>query len=226
MPTHTVGQDRADAARAGTQTIGRERAAEVAPVTPAEKSKAQRRIKTMRRSLKGWLKARKLNDEAAMGKVKAKVPPHVLAKTLPMARDWALEQQLAVQLHGLLSEFMDASQLPNPDITKDPNAAVKLAEIAVDGKLPSEVSKPSSQGVWPVLFIWPAVILVGIVAFTIMAKISSDADVAKHKEEELSIRSGARTDSGFWLKMAGIAVVGWIAWDKLGVKKAFKKGGA
>jgi hypothetical protein len=222
MPVHTTGQDRAAAAKAGTQTIGRERASEVAPVTPAEKSKAQRRIKSMRRSLKGWLKARIRNDQAAMGKVKAKVPPHVLAKTLPMARDWALEQQLAIQIHGLLSEFMDAAQLPDPDISKDPNAAVKLAQIAVNGKLPEEANKPSPQGVLPLL-IWPVVILAGMVAFTIMTKISSDADVAKHKEEEISLRAGARTDSGFWLKMAGIAVVGWVAWDKLGVKKAFKR---
>lgn len=195
----------------------------VAPVTPAEKAKAEKRIKKMRRSLKRWLKKRRINDEAAMGKRKAKVPASVLARTLPLARDWALEQRLAVQLHGLLSEFMDAAQLPNPDIAKDPNAAVKLAQIAISGRLPAEAQAPTAQGFVPVLFIWPIIIVVGMVMFTIMSKISSDADLAELKENNRCIESGACTDSGFWLKMAGVAVVGWIAWDKLGVKKAFKK---
>jgi hypothetical protein len=221
MPTHTVGQDRADAARAGTHTVGRERAAEVgAPVTPAEKSKAEKRIKSMRKSLKRWLKARKINDEAAMGKRKAAVPAAVLAKTLPLARDWKLEQRLAVQLHGLLSEFMDAAQLPNPDIAKDPNAAVKLAAIAVNGKLPAEANQPQAQGF---IFMWPIVIVVGMVLFVVMGKIGSDADLAAQKEENRCIETKACTDSGFWLKMGAIAVVGWIAWDKLGIKKAFNK---
>jgi hypothetical protein len=215
MPTHTVGQDRATAARAGTQITGRERAAEVgAPVTHAEKSKAEKRIKGMRRSLKGWLKARKVNDDAAMGKRKAKVPASIIAQTLPLARDWKMEQQIALQLHGLMSEFMDASRLPGADISKDPNAAIKLAQVAVSGKLPTESSKPQAQGLLPVLFIWPIVLVVGMVMFTIMSKISSDADVAKHKEEEISIRDGSRTDSGFWMKMAAVSVIGLIVWNK------------
>jgi hypothetical protein len=194
-----------------------------APVTPAEKAKAEKRIKSMRRSLKRWLKARRANDEAAMGKRKAKVPAHVLAKTLPLARDWKLEQRLAVQLHGLLSEFMDAAQLPNPDISKDPNSAVHLADIAISGKLPAEANRPQAQGF---LFMWPIVVVVGMVLFVVMGKIGSDADLAALKEENRCKESGACTDSGFWLKMGAIAVVGWIAWDKLGVKKAFKKGGS
>jgi hypothetical protein len=221
MPTHTVGQDRADAARAGTHTVGRERAAEVgAPVTPAEKSKAEKRIKSMRRSLTKWIKKRGINDDAAMGKRKAKVPASILAKTLPLARDWKLEQRLAVQLHALLAEFMDSSQLPNPDIAKDPNAAVKLAQVAISGKLSNEANKPTAQGG---IFIWPIVIVVGMVMYTIMSKISSDADLAELKENNRCVETGACTDSGFWLKMGGVAVVAWIAWDMLGVKKAFKK---
>jgi len=192
----------------------------VAPVTPAEKSKAEKRIKSMRRKLTKWIKARQINDEAAMGKRKAKVPAAVLAKTLPLARDWKLEQRLAVQLHALLSEVMDASQLPNPDISKDPNAAVKLAQIAISGKLGGEAVSPSPQGI---IWLWPVVVVVGMVMFTIMGKISSDADLAELKEMNRCKETGACTDEGFWLKMAGIALVGWIAWDKLGVKKAFKK---
>jgi hypothetical protein len=195
------------------------------PVTPAEKAKAEKRIKSMRRSLARWIKKRKINDEAAMGRRKAKVPAHVLAKTLPLARDWALEQRIAIQLHGLLSDLMDASTLPDPDIAKDPNAAVKLAQIAIGGKLPSEARGPQAQGVLPIL-IWPVVVVIGMVALVAMSKISSDADLAELKENNRCVESGACTDSGFWLKMAGIAVVGWVAWDKLGVKKAFKKGSA
>jgi hypothetical protein len=194
-----------------------------APVTPAEKAKAEKRIKSMRRSLARWLKVRKINDEAAMGLRKAKVPASILAKTLPMARDWSLEQRLAIQLHGLLSEFVDAAQLPNADIAKDPNAAVKLAQIAVGGRLPNEANAPQAQGFLPLL-IWPVVVVVGMVLFVVMGKISSDADLAALQEENRCKASGACTDSGFWLKMGAIVVVGWIAWDKLGVKKAFQKG--
>jgi hypothetical protein len=117
---------------------------------------------------------------------------------------------------------MDASRLPDPDISKDPNAAIKLTRIAISGKLPAETKKPSAQAGLPI-FVWPAAVIVGMVMLTIMTKISSDADVARHKEEEISLRAGARTDSGFWLKLGAIAVVGWVAWDKLGVKKAFQK---
>lgn len=196
---------------------------QAAPVTPGEKAKAEKRIRKMRRSLKNWLKKRRINDEAAMGKRKAKVPASILAKTLPLARDWKLEQRLAIQLHGLLSEVTDASQLPSPDISKDPNAAVKLALIAINGKLSGEAQSPSPQGILPLVFIWPVVIVVGMVMFTIMSKISNDADLAELKEHNRCIESGACTDSGFWLKMGAAAVVGWIVWDKLGARKAFKK---
>lgn len=192
----------------------------VAPITSTEKMKAEKRIKSMRRKLSKWIKARRINDEAAMGRRKAKVPVAVLAKTLPLARDWKLEQRLAVRIHALLSEVMDASQLPNPDISKDPNAAVKLAEIAINGKLAEEAVSPSPQGI---IWLWPVVVVVGMVMFTIMSKISSDADLAELKEMNRCKETGACTDSGFWLKMAGAAIVGWVAWDKLGVKKAFKK---
>lgn len=194
-----------------------------APVSAQEKAKAIKRINKMRRSLRKWVKKRKINDDAAMGKRPAKVPAHVLAKTLPLARDWKLEQRLAIQIHGLLSSFMDSAQLPDPDISKDPNAAVALAQIAISGNVPGEAQSKTAQGFIPVLFIWPLVAVVGMVMLTIMSKIGSDADLAAQKEENRCIGSGACTDSGFWMKFGAIAVVGWIAWDKLGVKKAFNK---
>ena len=190
-----------------------------APVSNSEKARAEREIRRMRRSLESWLKFRRRNDQAAMGKAKSRVPAHVLAKVLPQSRDWALEQRLAVQLHALLSEIMDASQLPGPDISKNPNAAVDLAMIAISGKMPQEARSPSAQGI---VWLWPVAIIVGAVMFTLMSKISSDADVAKEKERLECIKSGACTDSGFWLKMGAIGVLAWIAWDKLGLKRALR----
>lgn len=193
-----------------------------APITPAEKAKAEVRIRKMRASLKEWLKFRGRMDDVATGKRKAKVPAHVVAKTLPLSRDWGLEQRIAVQLHALLSEVRDANSLPNPDIAKNPNAAVELAEIAIAGKLPSEANAPSAQGF---IWLWPAVVVVGLVMFTIMSKISSDADVAKEKERIECIKAGACTDSGFWLKMAGLSVVGLIGYRVLQSQGFLKKGG-
>jgi hypothetical protein len=177
----------------------------------------------MRRSLKGWLKARTLNDQAAMGKVKAKVPASVFAKTLALTRDWPTEQRLAIQLHGLLSEFMDSSRLPYPDITKDPNAAAKLATVAVSGKLPAESSQPQAQGGFAAFFTWPVAAIVGMVLFTVLSKISSDADVLKHREEEISKREGVTGFSSELLKYSLIAVGVWVVWDKFGLKEAAAK---
>lgn len=202
--------------------LGRDEALQ-APVSAAERALAERKLRSMKRSLKEWLMFRQRMDDAATGRIKAKVPASVIAKTLPHTRDWQAEQRLALRLHALLSEVMDANQLPHPDITKDPNAAVKLAKIALSGQTPGEAAAPSAQGFLPVVFIWPIVIIVGMAMFTIMTKISSDADVAKEKERLECIKVGACTDSGFWLKMGGIAVVAWIVWDKLGLKKGFKR---
>jgi hypothetical protein len=195
-----------------------------APMTAAEKAKVEARLNKMKGSLKDWLKFRKRMDDAAMGKRKAKVPASVLAKTLPLKRDWKLEQRLAVQMHALLSELMDASQLPNPDVTKDPNAAVKLAEIVVAGTPYGIPQGPQAQGIFPLLVLGG----IGAVALIFMQKISSDADVAKEKERIECIKAGACTDSGFWTKMAAVAVLGLIAKRSLEAQDmAFweKKGG-
>jgi hypothetical protein len=202
--------------------VGDDDLIQVAP-TPAEKAKAEQRIKKLRRSLTRWLKKRRVNDQAAMGLIKAKVPVSVLAKSLPLERDWNTEQRLAFRLHTLLSEVMDAASLPDPDISKDPNAAARLAEIVISGKLPAEARGPSSQGLLPLLFIWPVVIVIGMVMFSSMAKAENDADLLTLKEENRCKETGACTDEGFWLKWGAIAVVGWIAWDKFGLKEKFKK---
>ena len=50
--------------------------------------------------------------------------------------------------------------------------------------------------------------------------IKSKADVQLAHEERLCKESGACTDTGFWLKVASIGVIGWLAWDKLGLREA------
>lgn len=185
-----------------------------ASVTPGEAAKAERELKRMRSSLKGWLKFRLLNDQVAAGKMPSKLPRQVAAQIV--TADRAGEQQLALQLYTLLSEVMDAQRLPNPDLSTDPNAAVKLARIAITGKVPSEAAAPAAQGIF---WLWPVVIIVGGVLFTVMTAIRSRADVQKEKERLKCIQAGACTDYGFWLKISALLVGGWVVWDKLGLRE-------
>lgn len=162
-------------------------------------------------------------DQVANGVIvpnkKGKTPPGLLKAQLRSGRR-RTEQTLANHLHALLSEVFDAAQLPSPDVTRDPDAAVKLAQIAVSGQLPGESQTPSETGfVW----LWPAVIVVGMVLYTITTAIRSQADVAKEEERLRCIREGACTDYGFWLKVGSIAFLGWFAWEKLGVGARFRR---
>lgn len=191
-----------------------------ADVSPAEAAKAERELKRMQASLRGWLKYRARNDAVAQGKAESKLPADAAKNLLWRNRDWAGEQKLAEQLHTLLAEVMDASRLPDPDVRADPQAAVKLAKIAIDGKPPSEAKAPQAQGLF---WVWPVVIVVGAVLFTIMTAIRSRADVQKEKERIKCIEAGACTDYGFWLKFGGAALGLWIVWDKFGAREAFKK---
>jgi hypothetical protein len=147
------------------------------------------------------------------------LPPAVVGSTLRAER-YANEADLARQLYQLLVECgLDASSLPRPDVARDPDAAVKLAKIAISGKSPAEVSAPQAQGLaWFVL-----AIPVAGAALVISQYIKSKADVAMEQERLRCIESGACTDSGFWLKVASIAVIGWLAWDKMGLREAVNK---
>lgn len=197
--------------------------------TPAQKRQAEQAIKSMQRTLKSWLKFRQRMDRYVAGQVKAPalfrnpgakpLPPSVVGATLGAER-FNDEQDLAETLHALLTECgADASALPVPDISQDPNVAVKLATIAIKGKTPEEVSSNQAQGLaWFVLLIPVA----GIV-LTISQFIKSKADVAKDKERIRCIESGACTDAGFWLKVGAIAITAWLAWDKFGLREAVEK---
>lgn len=185
---------------------------------------ARRELKDMQGALKKWLKYRQLNDDVASGKIKTKVPREIAALRLSQNRDFEGEQKLANELHALLSEVFDSASLPDPRLGKNVSAAVKLAKIAIAGKLPSDVDNSSAAGfVW----LWPMVIVLGMVAFTITSVVKTQAEAQAEKEHTECIKSGACTDYGFWLKVAGVAVVGWILWDKVGlgdrIKGALKK---
>lgn len=197
------------------------------PNTPQNRKKAEAALKQMQRSLKKWLKKRKHMDEYVAGKIKAPalfrrakpLPPAVVGATLRAER-YADEQDLAETLYGLLIECgLDASALPAPNVEADPNAAVKLATVAITGKTPSEVQSPQAQGiVWFVL----AIPVAGVVLVASQF-IKSKADVALKKEEMRCVESGACTDSGFWLKVGAISLTAWLAWDKFGLREAIEK---
>jgi len=197
---------------------------------PVPQARAKASLKAMQRNLKGWLKYRKIMNDYIAGKREAPkvflapgvkpLPRATLAATLAAER-YADDQDLATKLYSLLTECgMDPASLPNPDVAQDPNAALKLATIAVRGKTPDEVPSAQAQGiVWFVLLIPVA----GAV-FVLSQYISSKAEVEKEKERLRCVQAGACTDSGFWLKIASVAVLGWLAWDKFGLREAAAKG--
>jgi hypothetical protein len=188
-------------------------------VTAEEKRKAETELRSMKRSLKDWLKFRDINNAVATGRTKGKYPTHVARIMIKRNRDWAHEQTLALELYALLSEVMDPQNLPDPDLSKDSDAAAKLARIAIAGKVEGEGPAEAQGLIW----LWPAVVVVGLVMFAIVTKIRSDADVAKERERYECIRQGKCTDYGFWLKVGGMVMVGWFAWEKLGVGVKVKK---
>lgn len=184
-------------------------------------------LRQMRRGLRGWLKYRRRMDDYVRGEVEAPLlfrrakplPPAAVAATLRRDR-LAEETDLAETLHALLVETgCDASALPRPDVAADPDAAVKLAEVAIRGVCPEEVSSAQAQGIaWFVL-----AIPLGAAVLVLSQVISSKADVAMEKERLRCVQSGACTDAGFWLKWGAILVGGWVAWDKLGLREVVRK---
>lgn len=205
-------------------------ASAAAPVTKASAAKAKAELRKMRDSLKEWLHYRAINTQVASGKAD-KVPTPLLKRPGarapdPRAMSWKLgreryerEQQMALQLHALLSEVFDAGDLPEPDLSDNPRAAVELANIAIAGKLPGEAPAPSEQGL---IWLWPLVIIVGAIAFTITSHIRNQAEIAKERERLECIEAGKCTDYGFWLKIGAVGFLGWLAWDKLGLGKKIK----
>jgi hypothetical protein len=202
-----------------------------APITSSQARAGKAELLKMRRSLVAWLRFRAMNDKIATGdaamlatpllRKPGAVPPPAAVMALRLRRDrYAYESELAAQLYQLLSEVHDSSKLPAPDIEKNPAAAVQLAQIAISGVLPGETVAPQAQGfVW----MWPAVVVIGVIAFVIMTAIKSSADAAAERERLECIKAGKCTDSGFWLKVGAIAVTAWVAYDKFGIGKGLVK---
>lgn len=219
-PSYQMGDDEALVAAAAT-----------APITKDQAVKAKRELQRMRASLTSWLKYRAVNDQIAAGaadavktpmfKTPGASPPPAAVMALRMRRSRAADEtELALQLHALLSEVFDAGALPSPDVAKNPNAAVLLAQIAIAGRLPGETTSPGAAGF---IWLWPLVIVVGAIAFVITSIIRSRADEAKEREHLECVKAGKCTDSGFWLKVGSLAVIGWLLWDKAGVGVRVRK---
>ena len=162
----------------------------------------------MRGSLKGWLKYRTLNDAVVAGTAPTKKPRKYAAEVIIASRNVATEQRLAKQLFVLLSDLMPDAQLPDPDLSKNPNAAVQLAQIAISGGAP--MHSPQAQGA--IAWWWPAIIVGGIL-LTVVTVVKTSADAAKEKERLACVQAGACTDYGFWLKAGGIAALVYVAWN-------------
>jgi hypothetical protein len=193
---------------------------ETAVVSSSDVANAKAELDRMKRSLAGWLKYRQLNDAVVAGTAPTKKPRAFAAEVVTQSRDWGAEQRLAKQLYVLLSESFPSVKLPESDVTKNPQAAVQLATIAIHGPGPA-VASPQAQGMawW-----WPAIVVGGLL-LAVTTAIKSAADVAKEKEHIACIQAGACTDYGFWLKAGGIAALLYIAWHGgLGerVKKVLK----
>ena len=195
---------------------------------PDSSSQAKASIKAMQASLRSWLKYRRIMDEAASG---TRTPPALFrmptAKPLPASviksglrkNRYDSEQELANNIHGLLVECgLDPATLPDSDVAMNPEAAVNLAEIAISGKCEGDLAAPQAQGlIW-----WALLIPVAGVVVIISAIIKNRADVAKEEERLRCIQSGQCTDSEFWIKAASIGVLGWLAWDKMGLREIAK----
>lgn len=191
-----------------------------AVVSTGDVANAKVELQRMKRSLAGWLKYRRLNDAVSAGVVPTKKSRAYAREVVAQSRDWNAEQRLAKQLHVLLSESFPNASLPDPDVAKNPQAAVQLATIAIRGP-GAEMASPEPQGM---AWLWP-VLIVGGLLLAVTTAIKTAADVAKDKEHTACIQAGACTDYGFWLKAGGVAALGFVAWQMgLGerVKKVFK----
>lgn len=185
-------------------------------ITSEQVGTAAAELAAMRRSLASWLRFRLLNDKVLAGKAKTRVPLAFAQRVIAQSRDLAVEQDLATKLHVLLSEVMPNVTLPNPDLRANPVAAVELANIALVGSSPTAAPPTGVGGILSASstthpWLWP-VLIVGGLLLAITTAIKTAADVAKDAEEKACIRAGACTDFGFFLKVGGIAMLGFVAW--------------
>ena len=187
--------------------------------TPGDKARAAAALRAMQASLKKWLKYRNAMNVAALEEKPGKRHGVIVKADALREERYATERQLASSLFALLTECgMPASALPSADVAADPDAAAKLAEIAIAGRCAAESSSPSPTGI-----IWFILIPVAGVILLASQWIKSQADVAMETERLRCVQSGHCTDEGFWIKVGAIALLGWLAWDKFGVREALSK---
>lgn len=192
-------------------------------ITTQEVQKAAKELARMRSALAAWLKYRSLNDQVLAGTAVTRKPLAYAQRVVATSRDMAAEQDLATNLTALLEAVMPGVPLPSPDVAQNPTAAVQLAQIALTGG--ATVSSPTATGSLGFAshpMMWPALIVLGVV-LVVTTAISSYADVAKDREEKACIEAGACTDYGWWLKMGGVALLAYFAWEKFGLKEFTKK---
>ena len=185
-------------------------------VSKADVQQAKIELDRMKRSLQSWLKYRQLNDAVVAGTAPTKKPRAYAREVVIQSRDLLSEQRLAKQLYVLLAESFPDAQLPDPNVIANPQAAVQLAQIAIHGPA---LSSPQTQGAW--YLSWP-ILVVGGLLLAVTTAIRSAADVSKEKERIACIQAGACTDSGFFLKIGGIAALAWVAWQ-MGLGERVKK---
>lgn len=187
-------------------------------VSASDVARAQAELERMKRSLRGWLKYRLLNDAVVAGTAPTK-KPRGYAIAVISNRNMTTEAKLAQQLYVLLTESFPDADIPLPDVTVNPNAAVVLAQMAISPTPPPAASAPIAAGM--AAWLWP-VLIVGGLLLAVTTAIQSQAEVAQTAEQTACIEAGACTDSGFWLKAGGIAMLVYVAWQ-MGVGDQVKR---
>jgi hypothetical protein len=181
-------------------SMGADEAISVPASAEVDPARAKAELSAMKSSLKKWLSWRKKSDSVAEGKIKPKkgrAIGHLKQKW--RAERLCGEQAMADKLYHLLSQVFDPAALPEADVAKDPDAAVKLAVIAVSGKLPTEATQPEEQGF---IWMWPLVLVLGVVGFVLTSKIRAEAEIEMEKERTRCIQEA-----------------GWFACDELALVK-------
>ena len=184
-------------------------------ITQKDVKKAAAELEAMRGSLRRWLSYRATNDRVLAGTAKLRKPVSYAQRVVATRRDMAAEQDLAQKLYELLSVTLPDVQLPNADVSANPNAAPQLAMIAITGQAPGTAAPALSGVTASHPWLWPVLIVGGLVIMVTTA-IKSAADIAAQKEQDACIEAGACTDYGFFLKAGGIAALVWLAWKEFG----------
>ena len=186
--------------------------AQVAAAKPDGAQAAKVELKRMKGSLKGYLAIRKKLTDLMSGARKGKISAEQARATIDL--DPEGEQKLAEDIYNLLSEVHDPATLPLPS----PDTVVALSKIAITGELGQAADKPVAQGFIPILILAGA----GVLLLTLTSFISNRAEVQKEKLRIECQKAGeCSTTSETVVKIAVVGLIGWFAWEKMGLKQKF-----